>query len=120
VPASEEKGIDVLTGLGFKPEFAYSVVYDIVDRNNEGVNRHRVLLEPLEGDIETAMASAEATLTGEGYEKSKETESNGRHDAVFTKYGSPTLVFMAQTPERGPALKNPNAVGTIHIMWNFY
>jgi hypothetical protein len=119
-PAAEVKGIDVLTGLGFKPDFAYAVVYDIVDKNNEGVNRHRVLLEALEGDIKTAMASAEATLVKAGYEKSRETESNGRYDAVFTKQGFPTLVFMAQTPERGPALKDPGAVGTIHIMWNFY
>ncbi len=119
-PSREEKGIDVLTGVGFKPDFAYSVVYDIVDKNSEGVNRHRVLLEALEGDIKTAMASAEATLTKAGYVKSKETQSEGRHDAVFTKQGLPTLVFMAQTPERGPALKNQGAVGTIHIMWNFY
>jgi len=119
-PAGEAKGIDVLTELGFKPDFAYAVVYDIVDKNKEGVNRHRVLLEALEGDIKTAMSSAQATLATAGYEQSKETESNGRYDAVFTKQGFPTLVFMAQTPERGPALKDPSAVGTIHIMWNFY
>lgn len=120
MPNDEAKGIDVLTGLGFTPDFAYAVVYDIVDKNNEGVNRHRVLLEALEGNIEPAMTNAEATLAKAGYEKSKETVSDGRHDAVFIRHGYPTLVFMAQTPERGPALKNPGAVGTIHIMWNFY
>ena len=116
----QAKGIDVLTGLGFTPDFAYAVVYDIVDKNNEGVNRHRVLLEALEGNIETAMTNAEATLAKAGYKRSKETVSDGRQDAVFIKHGLPTLVFMAQAPERGPALKNPGAVGTIHIMWNFY
>jgi hypothetical protein len=118
--ASKEKGVDVLTSLGFKPEFAYTVVYDINDKNDAGVNRHRVLLEVLEGDIDTAMTSASATLASAGYGKSRETESNGRRDVVFTKQGFPTLVFMAQTPERGPALKTPGAVGTIHVMWNFY
>ena len=117
---TEEKGIDVLTGLGFTPDFAYAVVYDIIDKNNEGVNRHRVLLEALEGNIENAMTNAEATLVNAGYEKSKETMNDGRHDAVFIKHGFPTLVFMAQSPERGPPLKNPGAVGTIHIMLNFY
>jgi hypothetical protein len=120
VLASKEKGVDVLTDLGFKPEFAYTVVYDITDKNDAGINRHRVLLEVLEGDIDTAMTSASATLASAGYGKSRETESNGRRDVVFTKQGFPTLVFMAQTPERGPALKTPGAVGTIHVMWNFY
>ena len=85
-----------------------------------GVNRRRVLLEVLEGDIEAAMTSAEATLDKAGYSKSKESSDGGRYDAVFVKHGFPTLVFMAQTPDRGPDLKNPGAVGTIHIMWNIY
>lgn len=119
-PASTEKGLDVLTGMGFKPDFANAVVYDMVDKNNQGVNRHRVLLEVLEGDITAAMDDVEASLSALGYAKAKETASDGRYDAVFTKQGAPTLVFMAQTAERGPALKNPGAVGTIHIMWNFY
>jgi len=118
--ANATTGIDALTGLGFKPEFAYAIAYDIVDKNNEGVNRRRVLLEVLDGDIVTAMGDAEATLARAGYTKSKETSSDGRHDVVFVKNGFPTLVFMAQSPERGPALKNPGAVGTIHIMWNIY
>lgn len=119
-PPRVEKGIDVLTGMGFQPDFANAVVYDIVDKDKKGVNRHRVLLEVLEGDVVAAMDNAEASLASVGYEKAKETESDGRYDTVFTKKGAPTLVFMAQTAERGPALKNPGAVGTIHIMWNFY
>lgn len=118
--ANAATGIDVLTGLGFIPDFAYATVYDIVDKNNQGVNRRRVLLEVLEGDIEAAMTSAEATLDKAGYSKSKESSDGGRYDAVFVKHGFPTLVFMAQTPDRGPDLKNPGAVGTIHIMWNIY
>ena len=119
-PASNATGIDVLAGLGFIPDFAYAMAYDIVDKNSEDVSRHRVLLEVLEGDIGTAMASAEATLGRAGYVKSKDSSADGRHDAVFVKKGSPTLVFMAQSPDRGPDLKNPGAVGTIHIMWNRY
>lgn len=118
--ASAPTGIDTLTGLGFIPDFAYAMVYDIADKNKEGVNRRRVLLEVLEGDIEAAMASAEATLARAGYSKSKESSDGGRYDAVFVKQGSPTLVFMAQSPDRGPDLKNPGAVGTIHVMWNTY
>lgn len=119
-PSRTEKGIDVLIGMGFRPEFAYAIAYDIIDKNNQGVSRHRVLLEVLEGDVVTAMDDVEASLAGLGYVKAKETEGDGRYDTVFTKKGEPTLVFMAQTAERGPALKNPDAVGTIHIMWNFY
>lgn len=119
-PASAATGIDVLTGLGFIPDFAYATAYDIVDKNREGVNRRRVLLEVLEGDIEAAMASAQATLGKAGYSKSKESSDGGRYDAVFVKHGFPTLVLMGQSPERGPKLKNPEAVGTIHIMWNAY
>jgi hypothetical protein len=118
--ANAATGIDVLTGLGFIPDFAYGTAYDIVDKNKEGVNRRRVLLEVLEGDIEAAMASAQATLQNAGYSKSKESSDGGRYDAVFVKRGFPTLVFMGQSPERGPKLKNPEAVGTIHIMWNTY
>lgn len=118
--APTEKGIDVLTGLGFKPDFAYSVAYDLVDKNAQGVSRHRVLLEVMGDDIKSAMDDVEASLVGLGYAKSKSTEGDGRYDSVFVKRGTPTLVFMAQTAERGPALKNPDAVGTIHIMWNAY
>lgn len=120
VPASAATGIDVLIELGFIPEFAYATVYDIVDKNNQGVNRRRVLLEVLEGDVASAMTSAETTLAKAGYAKSKESSDGGRYDAVFVKHGSPTLVFMAQSPDRGPKLKTPGAVGTIHVMWNFY
>ena len=110
----------MLIGLGFKPDFPYAVAYDITDKNNQGINRHRVLLEVLAGDMTQAMADSETVLAAAGYAKSKETVGDGRTDAVFTKRGQPTLVFMAQTKEHGPALKNPDAVGTIHIMWNFY
>ena len=119
-PSRVEKGIDVLTGLGFTPDFPYSVAYDMTDKNNQGINRHRVLLEVLDGDVQQAMAASEAALSAAGYVKSKETVGDGRTDAIFSKRGQPTLVFMAQTKERGPALKDPDAVGSIHIMWNFY
>jgi long-subunit fatty acid transport protein len=115
-----EKGIDVLVGLGFKPGYPYSVAYDIIDKNDAGTSRHRVLLEVLDGDIVDAMRDSEETLIRAGYAKAKETGSDGRYDAIFTRHGWPTLVFMGQTAERGPPLKTPGAVGTIHIMWNFY
>lgn len=119
-PGVPKKGIDVLVGLGFKPGFAYSVAYDIIDKNDAGTSRHRVLMEVLEGDVVDAMRDSEETLVRAGYAKVKEAAGDGRYDAVFTRHGLPTLVFMGQTAERGPALKTPGATGSIHIMWNFY
>lgn len=119
-PVVRKKGVDLLTSdFGVMPDFRYAVVYDIVDKNTVGVRRHRVLLEVLgEQDIETALGKMDATLVALGYEKSKDTVTDRGHEEVFRKKGTPTLVLLAQSAASGPQLKNADAVGTIHVMWN--
>lgn len=112
------KGIDLLAEFGVRPDFAYSVNYDIVDKDKSGKPRHRVLIEVREGDMANAVARMDALLVEKGYAKSKESDHDGKLEQVFRKAGVPTLVLLSQAAATGPKLKQPDAVGSIHIMWN--
>jgi Prokaryotic membrane lipoprotein lipid attachment site len=117
-PLPREKGIDALAGFGIKPMFPYDVAYDIVDKNDKGRARHRVLLEVTGGDINAAVASMEQQLMALDYAKAKQSDRQGKIEQVFRKKGSPTLVLLSQSAASGPKLKQPGAVGSIHVMWN--
>jgi hypothetical protein len=112
------KGIDLLTEFGVRPDFAHSINYDIVDKDKSGKPRHRVLLEVREGDMTTAVARMDALLVEQGYAKAKQSDHDGKVEQVFRKAGVPTLVLLSQSVATGPRLKQPDAVGSIHIMWN--
>lgn len=112
------KGIDVLAEFGVRPDFAYAVNYDIVDKDKSGKPRHRVLIEVREGDMANAIARMDALLVEQGYAKTKQSDRNGKVEQVFHKAGVPTLVLLSQAVATGPKLKQPDAVGSIHIMWN--
>lgn len=114
------KGMDVLAKLGISPDFEHSVDYDIIDKNQAGISRHRVLIDVLAGDMPSAIERMDALLVAQGYAKQKETSNDGRVDQIFIKQGVPTMVLLMQPVDKGPKLKNPNAVGSIHIMWNIW
>jgi len=117
-PVATLAGADLLAQWGVDPGVPYSVAYDFVDRNRAGTPRHRVLIEVTGGTMDDAAAGLERSLLAGGYRKDREVRSGGKLERVFRKKGVPTLVVSSQAAGTGPKLKRPDAVGSIHLMWN--
>jgi hypothetical protein len=116
--ADTRKGVDLLTDAGVTFAFPNVIHYDIVDKSRRGTPRHRVLIEVLDGDFATATRQIDKSLVDLGYSKTSDANKGGRIEQVFKQKGKPTYYLLMQPEGMGPALRDPNAVGSIHIMWN--
>jgi hypothetical protein len=117
-PLDKRKGADILAAAGVNFGFPHVFHYDIMDKSRSGTPRHRVLVEVLGEDFETAARDFDASLVALGYKKISDANNNGRIEQVFSRKGKPTYYLLMQPKGRGPALRDPDAVGSIHVMWN--
>ncbi len=114
----EDSGAEFLVGQGVAMEFPHEIGYDILDTSRNGTPRHRVLVEVLGGDFAKESADFVASLEKIGYRKASESTNGQRIEQVQVQEGKPTYYLLMQPVGSGPKLKNPDAVGSIHIMWN--
>ena len=113
-----DTGAEFLAQEGVVMEFPHEIGYDILDTSRNGTPRHRVLVEVLGGDFATTSADFVASLEKIGYRKASESVEGQRIEQVQVQEGKPTYYLLMQPVGTGPELKNPDAVGSIHIMWN--
>lgn len=113
-----DTGMDILASRGLEVTFPYAVNYDIKDVSKNGTPRRRVLLEILDGSFEDSAAAFEAILAGNGYSLTDSASTPGKLQRTYVKEGNPTYYLLMQSRESGPALSNPDAVGSVHVMWN--
>jgi len=113
-----ETGAELLASQGVVMEFPHEIGYDIMDTSRNGTPRHRVLVEVLGGDFAKQSADFAAALEKIGYRKASESVDGERVEQVQVQEGKPTYYLLMQPAGSGPKLKNPDAVGSIHIMWN--
>lgn len=113
-----DTGTEFLASQGVALEFPHQINYDILDMSRNGTPRHRVLVEVLGGDFAQASAGFSSSLEKIGYRKAGETIDGQRIEQTFVQEGKPTYYLLIQPAGSGPQLGNPDAVGSIHIMWN--
>jgi hypothetical protein len=119
VPApAGQKGLDLLAEAGINLDFPHDVHYDILDTSHAGTRRHRVLLEVRDADFATVIRDFDESLEGLGYTKTTDKDTNGRVEQVYESKGKPAYYLLMQPAGMGPKLNSPDAVGSIHIMWN--
>lgn len=118
-PAPEgQKGVEVLTGNGIELTFPHAINYDILDVSKNGTPRQRVLVEVLGGDFGVVAEQFAQLLVDQGYAMASDRTTGGRIERIYTQKGKPTYYLLMQPVGIGPKLGNPDATGSIHIMWN--
>jgi hypothetical protein len=118
-PAPEgQKGVDVLARSGVVLSFPHAINYDILDQSRNGTPRHRVLVEVLDSDFATVVDEFGQSLVEQGYALAKDGSTDGRIKRTYIRKGAPTYYLLMQPVAVGPKLANPDATGSIHIMWN--
>lgn len=111
-------GIDILAGRNIEIPFSHAVNYDIRDVSRSGTPRRRVLVEILDGDFEVAAEQFGESLVSRGYSLSEEERGEGMIQRTFVKEGESTYYLLMHVAGVGPELRDAEAVGSIHIMWN--
>lgn len=115
---ADDTGAEFLAEQGVVLQFPHRINYDILDTSRNGTSRHRVLVEVLGGDFVQTTADFTSSLEKIGYRKASESTDGQRIEQTFVQEGKPTYYLLMQPAGTGPQLGNPDAVGSIHIMWN--
>ena len=113
-----DTGAGFLASQGVALEFPHEINYDILDTSRNGTVRHRVLVEVLGDDFARESENFETSLEKIGYRRASESLDGQRVEQVYVQEGKPTFYLLMQPAGSGPELKNPDAAGSIHIMWN--
>jgi hypothetical protein len=113
-----QKGVDLLAAAGVDLAFSHAINYDILDVSRNGTPRHRVLVEVLGDNFMGTVKQFDQVLAGLGYTVASNREEGGRIDRIYTSAGKPTYYLLMQAVGAGPKLGNPDATGSLHIMWN--
>ena len=100
---------------GITLEFPYHLRADRVYLDKQGNERRRVVLEFLDGDVESTLAAADASLVRSGFAaRSRRNQPNGNIVVPYARKGTPGItVFGSSTV--GPNPSNPAAKGTIAL-----
>lgn len=113
-----QQGVAVLEATGIELEFPHAINYDIHDVSRNGTPRHRVLVEVLGGDFNTVVAQFNQALVDNGYTMTSDSSTGAKIERVYARNDMPTYYLLIQPVGAGPKLGNPDATGSIHIMWN--
>ncbi|QOW21676.1 hypothetical protein [Novilysobacter avium] len=116
--ADGDKGVDKLVAMGLVLDFPHAINYDIIDESRNGTIRHRVLVEVLGADFPAAVQQFDDSIVALGYARKDGVDEGGKSKSTYVKKGVASLYILAQPVDVGPDLKNPDALGSIHIMWN--
>ena len=113
-----DTGMEILLQRGIEVPFDHEVNYDIKDVSKNGTPRRRVLIEILAPDFPQAVSSFTGVLETGGYVVASDEGVPGKQQKTYVKEGAPTYYLLIQDVANGPRLNNPEAVGSIHVMWN--
>lgn len=110
-PTSQDAITAAVATLGGKVK----VRYDRVGKNADGAEERQVFMEVVSGTVKEAETIMAAQLTTAGYKQGHRFEDgNGARQLYRTRTGLP-IRSLARPKGVGPALKDPQATGSIYL-----
>lgn len=115
-PCPEPTGYQVMPA-GLNLSIPYHVRADIIQKDGSGQSRRHIVLEYLDGDLETTVSAIEQSLAEGGFAPRPRRETDdGRIVIPFFKTGYDNIVVVVgPTPGNNPS--NPEAKGTVTLQF---
>ena len=104
---------------GVSPSFTYHLRTDRIYVHANGKSRRRLVLETLDSDAISALASLKQTLSASGFKQREDkTSPDGRITSPWSKKGSGTILLISVN-DVGSKPSNPSAKGVVIIDYPF-
>lgn len=110
----EQTGYQLMPA-GVSLDIPYHVRVDRIYVHENGDSRRRIVLEYLEGDVETALSAADKSIVAAGFTAQKRrAQPNGEIAIPYAKKGHSSILVIAKASP-GDKPSNPAAKGTLAL-----